>query len=75
MATLAPGGRISPDLVREEIERLSSAWAKLEANETQDTLSEFLGKERFDGIDFFDQVQFASVIRSHLALLTSSQLH
>ena len=63
MATLAPGGRISLDLVREEIERLSSAWAKLEANETQDTLSEVLGKERLDGIDFFDQVQLASVIR------------
>jgi hypothetical protein len=51
------------DLVREEIERLSSAWAKLEANETQDTLSDLLGKERLDGIDFFDQVQLASVIR------------
>jgi transcriptional regulatory protein RtcR len=63
MATLSPGGRISLDLVREEIERLSSAWAKLEANETQDTLSDLLGKERLDGIDFFDQVQLASVIR------------
>jgi transcriptional regulatory protein RtcR len=62
MATLSPGGRISLDLVREEIERLSSAWAKLEANETQDTLSHLLGKERLDGIDFFDQVQLASVI-------------
>jgi transcriptional regulatory protein RtcR len=63
MATLAPGGRISVDLVREEIERLGSAWTKLESNETQDTLSELLGKERLDGIDFFDQVQLASVIR------------
>ncbi len=63
MATLSPGGRISLDLVREEIERLSSAWAKLEVNETQDTLSDLLGKERLDGIDFFDQVQLASVIR------------
>src|SRR5580704_14800249 len=63
MATLSPGGRISLDLVREEIERLSSAWAKLEANETQDTLSDLLGKERLDGIDFFDQVQLASVIK------------
>ena len=63
MATLSPGGRISLDLVREEIERLSSAWGKLEANETQDTLSDLMGKERLDGIDFFDQVQLASVIR------------
>jgi len=61
--TLAPGGRISLDLVREGIERLSSAWTKLEANETQDTLSAVLGKERLDGIDFFDQVQLASGIR------------
>jgi sigma54-dependent transcription regulator len=51
--------RISVDFVHEEIERLSSAWA----NETQDTLSDLLGKERLDGIDFFDQVQLASVIR------------
>jgi transcriptional regulatory protein RtcR len=63
MATLSPGGRISLDLVREEIERLSSAWAKLEAHETQDALSDLLGKERLDSIDFFDQVQLASVIR------------
>jgi transcriptional regulatory protein RtcR len=35
----------------------------LKANETQDTLSDLLGKERLDGIDFFDQVQLASVIR------------
>jgi transcriptional regulatory protein RtcR len=35
----------------------------LEANEAQDTLSDSLGKERLDGIDFFDQVQLANVIR------------
>ena len=63
IATLSPGGRISLDLVREESEHLSSAWAKLESNETQDILSELLGKERLNGIDFFDQVQLASVIR------------
>jgi sigma54-dependent transcription regulator len=63
IATLSPGGRISLDLVREESEHLSSAWAKLESNETQDILSELLGKERLDGIDFFAQVQLARVIR------------
>lgn len=63
MATLAPSGRISIDLVREEIERLGNAWAKLRINETQDALSDLLGKERLDNIDFFDQVQLASVVR------------
>jgi transcriptional regulatory protein RtcR len=62
MATLALGGRVSVDLVREEIERLTQAWASLQADETQDGLADLLGKERMDGIDLFDRVQLASVI-------------
>jgi transcriptional regulatory protein RtcR len=62
MATLAPGGRVSVDLVREEIERLTKAWASLQANETQDGLADLLGRERMEEVDLFDRVQLASVI-------------
>jgi transcriptional regulatory protein RtcR len=62
MATLAPGGRVSVDLVREEIGRLTQAWASLQADETRDGLADLLGKERMEGIDLFDRVQLASVI-------------
>ncbi len=63
MATLAPGGRISVDLVREEIERLRSAWAKLEASDVEDSLADLLGKERLEDLDLFDRVQLARVIQ------------
>ena len=63
MATLAPGGRISVALVREEIARLSSAWAKLEARDVEDSLVDLLGKERTEDLDLFDRVQLARVIQ------------
>jgi transcriptional regulatory protein RtcR len=58
------GGRLhsSVDLVREEIERLTKAWASLQANETQDGLADLLGRERMEEVDLFDRVQLASVI-------------
>ena len=61
MATLAPGGRISVDLVREEIERLSCAWAKLDSSDVEDSLVDLLGKERLADLDLFDRVQLARV--------------
>jgi transcriptional regulatory protein RtcR len=63
MATLAPGGRISVALVREEIARLSSAWPKLEARDVEDSLVDLLGKERTEDLDLFDRVQLARVIQ------------
>jgi transcriptional regulatory protein RtcR len=63
MATLAPGGLISVDLVGEEIERLRNAWAKLEASDVEDNLAELLGKERLEDFDLFDRVQLARVIQ------------
>jgi transcriptional regulatory protein RtcR len=62
MATLAPGGRISVGLVGEEIERLRSAWAKLEASDVEDSLADLLGKDRLEDLDLFDRVQLARVI-------------
>jgi len=63
MATLAPGGRISVDVVREEVERLGSAWTKLGASDTEDSLLDLLGKARLEDVDLFDQVQLARVVQ------------
>jgi transcriptional regulatory protein RtcR len=63
MATLAQGGRISVEIVQEEIERLTAAWATLESDESDGILSDFLSKKVLDEIDFFDRVQLAQVVQ------------
>ena len=45
-----------------QFERLTKAWASLQANETQDDLADLLGRERMEEVDLFDRVQLASVI-------------
>jgi transcriptional regulatory protein RtcR len=64
MATLAQGGRISVEIVEEEVERLKATWTALEEQEkSDDLLSEFLSEKAIEKIDLFDQVQLAHVIR------------
>ncbi|KAA1261814.1 Nitrogen assimilation regulatory protein [Rubripirellula obstinata] len=64
MSTLAEGGRITTELVREEIARLQQTWGQ-STNSTglEDSLTELLGKQRAEQIDPFDRVQLAEVIR------------
>ena len=63
MATLAPGGRITTDVVREEIERLSAGWQAPNGGEGEELLEALLGKERLNALDLFDRHQLASVIK------------
>ena len=64
MATLAQGGRISVEIVEEEIERLKATWAALEEQEESDgLLSQILSAKALDNIDLFDRVQLARVIQ------------
>ena len=63
MATLAPGGRITTEVVREEIERLSAGWHAQPDSEGEELLEELLGKERLNALDLFDRHQLASVIK------------
>ena len=63
MATLAPGGRITTDVVRDEIERLSAGWQAQPDSEGEELLEQLLGKERFNALDLFDRYQLASVIK------------
>ena len=64
MATLAQGGRISVEIVEEEIERLKATWAALEQQEgPADFLSQILSLKALDKIDLFDRIQLAHVIQ------------
>jgi len=66
MATLAPGGRISNQVVEEEIERLSSAWSASKSTGLDDgdkPLEEMLDAERLEEIDLFDRMQLVAVIK------------
>jgi transcriptional regulatory protein RtcR len=62
MATLSPRGRIDVDCVESEIVRLKRLWTGAEA-EVADGLAAMLGEERTAGIDPFDRVQLAEVLR------------
>jgi len=63
MATLAPGGRITVQIVEDEIKRLTEFWQ--DRHEDQDTglLTAVLGREIADSLDEFDKAQLAAVLR------------
>ena len=64
MATLAPGGRITNEVVDDEIRRLRGGWRAAAGAETPDDLLErTLGPEAAAAIDPFDRVQLAEVLR------------
>ncbi|MFM2278412.1 MAG: hypothetical protein RLZZ444_643 [Pseudomonadota bacterium] len=61
MATLAPQGRITTEVVDAEIERLRSFWKPAAAGELI-LLGEILGEEASERLDRFDAVQLADVL-------------
>jgi transcriptional regulatory protein RtcR len=63
MATFAPSGRITEDVVIEEIACLKRGWSRTGANDGQALLATLLGEEELQALDLFDQIQLASVIR------------
>lgn len=67
MATLAPGGRITVEIVDEELERLRAAWARpgprrADGADGEDLVEQVLGSERAAALDRFDRVQLAEVL-------------
>jgi transcriptional regulatory protein RtcR len=62
MATLAPGGRITTEVVNDEIDRLRGGWRSQPDSEVDDVLERLLGKDRLNAVDLFDRHQLASVI-------------
>jgi transcriptional regulatory protein RtcR len=64
MAALAPGGRITREVVDDEIRRLRSAWrAAIGPEMPSDFLDSVLPAERLAELDPFDRVQLAEVLR------------
>jgi|SRR5271165_1336829 len=62
MATLAEGGRITPDIVNEEISRLNASWSATSASNQEFTdLREILG-DTTNEMDLFDKLQLAQVV-------------
>jgi transcriptional regulatory protein RtcR len=63
MATLSSGGRITADLVTEEIERLKVAWRS--DNKAGASMVELiLGAEKAEKLDRFDRVQLEEVLQA-----------
>ena len=63
LATLAGGGRITVELVREEIERLRTAWRRTDRDPDRAVLEPLLGPDGYADLDRFDRVQLAEVVR------------
>jgi transcriptional regulatory protein RtcR len=59
MATLAEGGRIGIDTVRDEIARLARSWQRSPAHSQLDTL---LTAQQRDALDLFDRLQLEAVV-------------
>jgi transcriptional regulatory protein RtcR len=59
MATLARGGRITTDIVDEEIARMRDEW---HPRASASSLSRFLGEEQLSSLDAFDRVQLEHVV-------------
>ena len=64
MATLAPGGRISVEVVDEEIARLRDSWQEPEDGHGEENLlAAVLGPEKTAELDLFDRIQLTQAIR------------
>lgn len=73
MATLAPAGRITVEVVEEEIERLRRSWRDEVADPGNSLLQAVVGEETTARLDLFDRVQLAEVVRICLSAPTLSE--
>ena len=73
MATLAPGGRITTEIVDEEIRRLVSSWRAMEGIEAVDLLESLLRPEQLATIDEFDRLQLKEIVRVCRSCATLSE--
>jgi len=63
MSTLAPGGRITKEVVQEEISRLNVLWSAAETDILKKILNEVVGADRAEQLDRFEKVQLADVLK------------
>ena len=62
MATLAPGGRISTNIVPEEIKRLLASWSFPDESPTPISLHELLDEKQLEALHLFDRAQLPFVV-------------
>ena len=62
MATLAPGGRITLEVVDEECHRLQHAWA-CSSDDSHPALSRALPADQVESLDLFDRMQLEAVLK------------
>ncbi|MBF0119691.1 MAG: sigma 54-interacting transcriptional regulator [Desulfobacterales bacterium] len=62
MATLSLNGRITIEIVKEEIKRLLSLWYKVKGCNEQDILIQILGEAKVKKLDRFEKIQLADVL-------------
>ncbi|WP_312949842.1 RNA repair transcriptional activator RtcR [Agrobacterium sp.] len=73
MATLAPQGRITVEVVRHEAERLKAAWGGAPSGRAADQiLVDVLGQEAVAALDLFDVAQLTTVLRTCCEHVTAS---
>ena len=63
MSTLAPGGRITKEVVQEEISRLKVLWSATETDINKKLLNEVIGVDKTEQLDRFEKVQLADVLK------------
>jgi transcriptional regulatory protein RtcR len=63
MSTLAPGGRITREVVQEEISRLKVLWLAAGTDINKMILTEVIGADRAGQLDRFEKVQLADVLQ------------
>ncbi len=61
MATLSTNGRITKEVVDEELNRLQTNWKPVDVEQSYD-LSRWLSEDQIDSLDLFDQRQLATVL-------------
>jgi transcriptional regulatory protein RtcR len=61
MATLAPGGRITVDVVNDEIARLSESWNIGRAGDAESRLRRVMHPDQLASLDLFDRLQLEAV--------------
>jgi transcriptional regulatory protein RtcR len=63
MATLAPGGRITQDILNAELERLECSWTEKQESDPEDLLVTLMDDQALQDLDLFDRAQLATVVR------------
>src|SRR4029453_13380275 len=73
MCRVRGGGRITAEIVDEEISRLRTLWRSGASPSDDSPLAALLASEGLDGLDFFDRLQLEAVVRAARSCRTLSE--